>query len=130
MNFDLLERIVEIYIIYIEEWKNVKLYKGTENLSNFVHITVFIYTWLNHTPVNGVLHCKLCFIFNMFENKISLLTSLFESEFDFQSSVLHCKFLLREHFNTKSHYCNHDDVLSWTLWKKKKGFYTRSTISY
>lgn len=83
---------------------------------------LFIYTWLNHTPVNGVLHCKLCFIFNMFENKISLLTSLFESEFDFQSSVLHCKFLLREHFNTKSHYCNHDDVLSWTLWKKKKRF--------
>lgn len=83
---------------------------------------LFIYTWLNHTPVNGVLHCKLCFIFNMFENKISLLTSLFESEFDFQSSVLHCKFLLREHFNTKSHYCNHDDVLSWTLWRKKKRF--------
>lgn len=86
---------------------------------------LFIYTWLNHTPVNGVLHCKLCFIFNMFENKISLLTSLFESEFDFQSSVLHCKFLLREHFNTKSHYCNHDDVLSWTLWKKKRFLYQK-----
>lgn len=42
MNFDLLERIVEIYIIYIEEWKNVKLYKGTENLSNFVHI-IYLY---------------------------------------------------------------------------------------
>lgn len=61
----------------------------------------------------------------MFENKISLLTSLFESESDFQSSVLHCKFLLREHFNTKSHYCNHDDVLSWTLWKKKRFLYQK-----
>lgn len=50
----------------------------------------------------------------MFEKKISL-TSLFESEFDFQSPVLHHKFLAREHFNTKSHYSNHDDVLLRTL---------------
>lgn len=52
----------------------------------------------------------------MFEKKISL-TSLFESEFDFQSPVLHHKFPVREHFNTKSHYSNHDDVLLRTLWK-------------
>lgn len=90
--------------------KYVKLYKGTENLSNFVHI---IYYLIEYTPVNGVLHCKLRFIF-MFEKKISL-TSLFESEFDFQSRVLHHKFLTREHFNTKSHYSNHDDVLLRTL---------------
>lgn len=50
----------------------------------------------------------------MFEKEISL-TSLFESEFDFQSRVLHHKFLTREHFNTKSHYSNHDDVLLRTL---------------
>lgn len=93
--------------------KYVKLYKGTENLSNILYILFII--WLNYTPVNGVLHCKLRFIF-MFEKKISL-TSLFESEFDFQSRVLHHKFLTREHFNTKSHYSNHDDVLLRTLWK-------------
>lgn len=54
--------------------------------------------------------CTVNYAYFYVQNKISL-TSLFESEFDFQSSVLHHKFLVREHFNTKSHYSNHDDVL-------------------
>lgn len=108
----MLERIVEIYIIYIEEWNMSNCIKE-QKICQILYILFII--WLKYTPVNGVLHCKLRFIF-MFEKKISL-TSLFESEFDFQSWVLHHKFLTREHFNTKSHYSNHDDVLLRTLWK-------------
>lgn len=119
----MLERIVEIYIIYIEEWNMSNCIKE-QKICQILYILFII--WLNYTPVNGVLHCKLRFIF-MFEKKISL-TSLFESEFDFQSPVLHHKFLTREHFNTKSHYSNHDDVLLRTLWKNI--IFKRSNISY
>lgn len=119
----MLERIVEIYIIYIEEWNMSNCIKE-QKICQILYILFII--WLNYTPVNGVLHCILRFIF-MFEKKISL-TSLFESEFDFQSRVLHHKFLTREHFNTKSHYSNHDDVLLRTLWKNI--IFKRSNISY
>lgn len=119
----MLKRIVEIYIIYIEEWNMSNCIKE-QKICQILYILFII--WLNYTPVNGVLHCKLRFIF-MFEKKISL-TSLFESEFDFQSWVLHHKFLTREHFNTKSHYSNHDDVLLRTLWKNI--IFKRSNISY
>lgn len=119
----MLERIVEIYIIYIEEWNMSNCIKE-QKICQILYILFII--WLKYTPVNGVLHCILRFIF-MFEKKISL-TSLFESEFDFQSPVLHHKFLTREHFNTKSHYSNHDDVLLRTLWKNI--IFKRSNISY
>lgn len=78
----MLERIVEIYIIYIEEWNMSNCIKE-QKICQILYILFII--WLKYTPVNGVLHCILRFIF-MFEKKISL-TSLFESEFDFQSRV-------------------------------------------
>lgn len=100
----MLERIVEIYIIYIEEWNMSNCIKEQKICQIFC--TYYLLSdWSIHLLMEFL--CILRFIF-MFEKKISL-TSLFESEFDFQSRVLHHKFLTREHFNTKSHY----SIKSW-----------------